>query len=84
MKIKAPGDHKDHLDVENPEAPSYAYRAVTHGTLVNLHSQLGWTPNYLDTSLRVFPERLNCGEKTHSECEWYHLMNKRSKGSQES
>lgn len=52
--------------------------------MVKLHGQLGGTHNYLedrllDTSLRVFPEKFSCGEKTRPEYECYHLMSKRSR-----
>lgn len=89
MKIKTLRDLNDLLDVENPEAPHmHSYRALTQGTVVKLHGQFGGTPNFLedrllDTSSRVFPEKLSCGEKTRPECQWYHLMNKRSRGRME-
>lgn len=59
-------------------------RALAQGIVVKLHGQLGGAHNYLedrllDTSFRVFPEKLSCGEKTRPEYEWYHLTSKRSR-----
>lgn len=42
--------------------------------IVNLTGSKLLQETPLGVSLRVFPQRLNCGQMTQPECEWHHPM----------